>query len=936
MSTAYGDTYRSMDDDDDDVGAEDASLSLSAEESIDAAADRDERRAALLTSMSSEPSDTYIDDGALSDEEQSAEASAAVPMHLHRRYTCGGLARGCLLSQSAYATSLAAIVLVSLAVIIAVLLAAVLPYVVAGSANSASISVSGVSVSSRNDSSVVLSLTATLADTGALTADVAAMTVAMSLLTDGGTEYVGSFNAPAITLSGGGAVVAVNSTLSVSSDAAFASFVRAIVHDKTVGLKLSATAAVTPYIANIALPQYTDVDFTKTVTLAGADGLRPTRIADVKMNASTEAALTAEMNVLIVNPSDFQIAPLGRISLALMADGQHVADVRSLDVVSLVFGNSTIAMSATFDNASAALNGLFVAFFSGAVSNVTFEANENATDIAVFSAGLNGTVIASEWPPYDQPLISDVTFANVKLAPNNEDLTLTINANTTLTLDSPFGDMSPFNVETIAINATLNINAVPFASFTLERTSVRPITDDDGDVPTMFMFALNDVDLTLLDDGAPYQTFIASLFSDTQVPMSITAVADMTLSFVAGALIVPALLISTSSPLAGMSGLNVNLSGINLTAGADVNMVAAFSNPSDVTLTLGAVNFSLSVAGESVTVLSAESLNVTAQSVERRGLSGRVSAQKSIDELSALSTLLSGILTNRPTDVRIAANVDDADLSALALTLAQMNLSATTEGQGVQIIPTASIDRLNIDFAEINNDGAVAADAHITAAFILPPNIALNTSVDHAALRFAVYSGDGFANFNSDDVAAVQSYNQSADGTDLLSLAIPPSPLRVNDTGAFQRFAQELFTSRTVNLSLVGTSDLQTPTQVGRISINDVPTVAAVTFSGFNQFLDDDGAPLVDIRSIKVIGANATSLTLAMDIAITNPSAIALSNVGTLRLDLLYNDSVIAHLTLPNVTFPSALASTLDVIAYVPLLSGVKYNGADRRLIGAS
>jgi hypothetical protein len=171
--------------------------------------------------------------------------------------------------------------------------------------------------------------------------------------------------------------LAISAPVTLLSSAAFTTFGAALVLSDAVTIDLSGVLSVSTVVAGSRITVY-DVNFAKSVTIAGAGGLRHASVTSFSLANSTPTAAVADLVVVVANPSVVRIDPLGDLAADVFFEGARVGRVLARDAV-LAPGASTLRLSGPLVNSNATVtNALISAYLSNRTVLVTARASTSA------------------------------------------------------------------------------------------------------------------------------------------------------------------------------------------------------------------------------------------------------------------------------------------------------------------------------------------------------------------------------------------------------------------------------------------------------------------------------------------------------------------------------------------------------------------------------
>jgi hypothetical protein len=117
----------------------------------------------------------------------------------------------------------------------------------------------------------------------------------------------------------------IEQNLRIADAAAFQKFLGDYINSKSLKWQLTATITVSPTVAGIALPAYSNIEFNKVVTLTGFDNMKQITILGVSLTQLLPPTASSQINLF--NPSIASMQIAGTSVFALKLKGQMIAEM---------------------------------------------------------------------------------------------------------------------------------------------------------------------------------------------------------------------------------------------------------------------------------------------------------------------------------------------------------------------------------------------------------------------------------------------------------------------------------------------------------------------------------------------------------------------------------------------------------------------------------
>jgi len=294
-----------------------------------------------------------------------------------------------------------------------------------------------------------------------------------------GGAAVAAFTMPAVAARAGVTnALAISAPVAVLDAAAFTAFGVALLGARAIDVTLTGVVAVTTTVGGVSLT-IRGVDFQKTVSLAGADGLRGARVTSFSLLQSTRAAAVAEITVAVQNPSAAAISPLGDFAAGVVYGGAPLGRLYARGA-SLARGESALAVSgdlspAATPAAAAALGALISRYLGGLPTNLTAVAAscgppECPGAVPLWAPLLDSGAVTlnAVLPPSAQPLVAGVEVRSMFLEPRGA-AAVGLMLNVTVFVAALLGVDSPIDLYSLALNCTLRGDGVPLGDVHVPR-----------------------------------------------------------------------------------------------------------------------------------------------------------------------------------------------------------------------------------------------------------------------------------------------------------------------------------------------------------------------------------------------------------------------------------------------------------------------------------
>mmetsp|Transcript_108674 Transcript_108674/g.316152 ORF Transcript_108674/g.316152 Transcript_108674/m.316152 type:complete len:1203 (+) Transcript_108674:260-3868(+) len=722
----------------------------------------------------------------------------------------------------------------------------------------------------------------------------------------------------------------VNQKFTIKDLEAWDEFSAALLQESVVPWKLDATATVSAKVMGLPM-SFSGVPFKKTVPMQCFDGLQKVRMAVFDMGQSTEDQVTMAMAVCVWNPSYIALEPLGDLFFAVDYQGDFMGNVTAFDAKMHVTtteqspqlcqqygatGWNAISMTGNLDpDSHEKADELVSRYLGGLDSNVTARALPHASTISMFNMALQGVELAAVLAGDDAPLVTSMDFNHVMITPVDDDgLVMTLNASVGMT--NPLGVNSPLRIDTIDVTSGMLYDrgdgAGPGMVGTVYSgaTNLGPV-DDDGTVHGQWVSGSDDVEMetdctmTFDDKGAFLTTFTKDLIALDMLELQLdgSTACDAyceALGYDLDIHDIPVVLPNDypTPPLApvlvpGMSGLSDveiityslpsdvpdGTDGCTSLCGVYLEVNARIGNPSPFGMVIGTLNAIMQTAdgvtlghvsvGPDFTLVPGDNF-VT--------LSGTMAPAAT--DLDAAADFMSTYLSNiAQTAVVVGTDAgEDNTVQWIHDVVDGLELATTFPGAGddLELMTDITIDTMDM---ALTADADPVMSATLEARMNLPEEVGFPLDVISSGMKFQMVD-EGVACANATVAPVPVDYVAGTNGGQI-TLSTGDMTLSVLDEDAMSSLVTDLLVTTSKTVTMQGTCSPLASTNMGELSMSDVPFEGEIVLLGFNNFEN----PPMTMPSIDIASGETTVLNLVISAEVTNPSNVAPS-MGTVKLDL--------------------------------------------------
>ncbi|KAF9299752.1 hypothetical protein BGZ74_008681 [Mortierella antarctica] len=339
-----------------------------------------------------------------------------------------------------------------------------------------------------------------------------------------------------------------------------------------------------------------------------------------------------------------------------------------------------------------------------------------------------------------------------------------------------------------------------------------------------------------------------------------------------------------------MNGLNnfanLQILGFNLPSdapdgnGALVSIQASIDNPSPIGMTLGTITLDMYFQTAYLGRVVAKNVTLVGGQPMALNLEGILLKQNDPIHAQELSLLISNYLANIPTlATGKGVSVFPDGVHAVSwLTNAITSTSLTVPLKAVQpldVIKNIAINDMNLVMSQAQPWAPMVNSNSISADFNIPFNISINiTELGNTTFKM-VWQGKPFVELST----AVWNTTASNMPMNKVVFSVPPSPMNINDHGAFTDFLSAVTLQDSAALEVTGSAQGVAITSLGTVRLT-VPLKTTLTLKGIN-FAEAHPA----VTDIKVVGGTTSAAQINGNVHLMNPSIFSVT-LGPIALQV--------------------------------------------------
>ncbi|KAF9548894.1 hypothetical protein EC957_005246 [Mortierella hygrophila] len=316
--------------------------------------------------------------------------------------------------------------------------------------------------------------------------------------------------------------------------------------------------------------------------------------------------------------------------------------------------------------------------------------------------------------------------------------------------------------------------------------------------------------------------------------------------------------------------------------GIHLVLTAKLTNPSNVGIDMGTVQFSNEFQGQDIGYVGTSGLKLLPSGQTPIAMEGTLTKQTSEAGLQALGDMFRLALNGGTPNLIVkgkSVTPASGSVSWLDSAFKTLTMNVTLPSLGKQdIITGITLKTMSLDFTGPNPYSVMTSSDNIEASFKIPFSFPLSITKVAEDINIQLPQGSNVANLK----LPLGDAQTIAPG--LLKTAYSNQPLNVNDDSheIFNKFSTILTTGPGVQFFLSGTADTVAETAAGAVTIPGVAVNVASTMAGMN--LNVGGASITDI---KIVGGTSEYLVINQNVVLQNPSGLTVK-VGDVAFNIGY------------------------------------------------
>ncbi|KAJ3131312.1 hypothetical protein HK100_006524 [Physocladia obscura] len=332
------------------------------------------------------------------------------------------------------------------------------------------------------------------------------------------------------------------------------------------------------------------------------------------------------------------------------------------------------------------------------------------------------------------------------------------------------------------------------------------------------------------------------------------------------------------------------------TTGIHIVTTSAIENPSEISISMGDVSFSLANNGTPIGFLGATDLTLVpgSNSVSMTG-------GLKVASVQVLSVIIANFLGGNGLNTTIVGSSSSLNASWLNYGLSQLvlNVDVPSPTLNQSIISGFTIPGMSVSMITADQTGmsVLLSAPEVDATFNLPYDFPITVLDVQQSLEFVnPQTGVAFATLESGTASATSDQSAHSIKTSISNAAF--NAISGHETD-FSTFFYALATSKEASVTIQGTATSTASTDAGTVQI-PLPLSDTLIIPGF------DGFKNLTVTDTRIVGGDSNGVQLAVDIILYNPSTVALNTGEEATFDLEYVTAA-GSLKVGTATLPSPL-----------------------------
>eukprot|EP01130_Rhizamoeba_saxonica_P016189 TRINITY_DN7437_c0_g1_i2.p1 TRINITY_DN7437_c0_g1~~TRINITY_DN7437_c0_g1_i2.p1 ORF type:complete len:1016 (-),score=181.67 TRINITY_DN7437_c0_g1_i2:85-2781(-) len=623
--------------------------------------------------------------------------------------------------------------------------------------------------------------------------------------------------------------------------------------------------------------------FEKTMQLGGFNKLRDVSITEFDMIHSTKQNIIVNLIVQIMNPCNITISNLGTIQFQVYYKHESLGTISTTETVEMKLGKNVMHLRGHLEPSNIEIaNELISRFFTGKPSYISAIAPQNSSTVPLLSPALSGLNLTTILQGPSINLMKSIKIVGMSLIPiNNEEVVLS----ETILVDllNPLGNNSTLHIVNISLDAAIYWNTLKIGTIKTPPTSVRVVEKNQ-------ILVNISSGLHFEDSGKNLATFLEHFLNSEEIKLTFIGKTSAHAIVPIGPVFIQDLVFNNTVVLKGMDGIkNTSIVNFTLPGNADrdgvvIDLYASMYDPSVASFDIGLVEFNVVYDNVVMGVVNVSELIID-HGINTVNMNGIMNPEN----LDIGSIFFSNYLKGKPSPVSVSGKRTFRDISWMESLIKNMHISTVLPGaKNITLISGVNLESLGLKFrpGELPlMNGTAEAFFNFPNNFLIPWNI-FSLKINLLML------------VNNSKMLDITIPYIPCDGNNTSKKAvfsIENARVNIQNTSLFEDFLVVLFLHEQVQLKVQGISSGKVATNMGNITIIDVPFSSELSLKGMNHFAPPD----ITITKVDLNAATKDTLIFVLDLQITNPSSAFLDS-GWMALQIYFDDKFIGNGSMPS------------------------------------
>ena len=602
------------------------------------------------------------------------------------------------------------------------------------------------------------------------------------------------------------------------------------------------------------------------------------------MCAGTAEHVVVDLTVNVTNPSPVSIQPIGDLIFSIFFKDSYMGDLYATNAT-MLSGITQMTMTGFLEPTNQTiLNELMSRYLQGVPTNVTAKAKSVSTQL--FNSSLSGLELTTLLSSVTTQIVKGLTIDGLSVQPV-DDTTAAVTAKVTVEVQNPMGARSPLVIHGVQMDGVSLSNRGELVG-SLDGPVVTPTSD--GTVHEYANITFESACVLRFGENYPsgMVDFVSSFIQYGHVDIVMDGLARTIASSAIGNIDVFAPVVNLTSSVQALNNLTGACTIVSWSVSGDdhstvITTVARIHNPAPVTMSIGDLTLDATALGGSLRLgaLTGKGVTLAASGDTTITFTGPVKLDGP-DQLALAGQFFSTFLDGKTQTLAVSGKASTFNGKSIrwlseSVKVMQMHTAFPGFSDPSKLMTNLQMVTMGMRLTGPQGQG-VDLSGHITLTVNLPTELKLPVHITAIGMNVEMQTMDGHSILTL-SIPASAAKVQHDPATGHLDVQFGFTSATVKSVDAFSAFVSQAMRQDVVDFVLVGTGDVTASTQLGALSLAQIPFRLSTSTKGMQGLKD------VKVTAIDIIGGTPDTLQLTTSFDVTSPSNVAAS-LGQLSFEL--------------------------------------------------